>query len=377
MSESVEENIASRDSVIIRTSIIGIVANLFLVAFKAFVGLASGSIAVILDAVNNLSDALSSLVTIIGTKLASRLPDRKHPLGHGRIEYLSALVVAAIVLYAGVTSFTESVKKIFHPEAADYSAVSIVIIASAVVVKILLGLYVKAQGRKTGSGALEASGADALFDAVLSFSVLVSALVFIFTGLSLEAYVGVVISFFIIKAGLEMIGETVDDILGKRADPETVRNIKRLIVEEPGVRGAYDLVLNNYGPDRNYGSVHIELPDTMTVEEVDRMTRRIEYRVYKETGVVLTGIGVYSCNTGDGEESKIVNRVRELVLSNDWALQMHGFYVDISERTMRFDVVISFDVSRKEALERLYAQVEGEFPDYKVVITPDVDLSDV
>ena len=377
MRESVEENIASRNSVIIRTSIIGIVANLFLVAFKAFVGLASGSIAVILDAVNNLSDALSSLVTIIGTKLASRLPDRKHPLGHGRIEYLSALVVAAIVLYAGITSFTESVKKIFHPEAADYSAVSIVIIASAVVVKILLGLYVKAQGRKTGSGALEASGADALFDAVLSFSVLVSALVFIFTGLSLEAYVGVVISFFIIKAGLEMIGETVDDILGMRADPETVRNIKRIVLEEPGVRGAYDLVLHNYGPDRNYGSVHIELPDTMSVEEVDRMTRRIEYRVYKETGVVLTGIGVYSFNTGDGEESKIENRVRELVLSNDWALQMHGFYVDISERTMRFDVVISFDVSRKEALERLYAQVEGEFPDYKVVITPDADLSDV
>lgn len=377
MSESVEENIASRNSEIIRTSIIGIVANLFLVAFKAFVGLASGSIAVILDAVNNLSDALSSLVTIIGTKLASRLPDRKHPLGHGRIEYLSALVVAAIVLYAGITSFTESVKKIFHPEAADYSAVSIVIIASAVVVKILLGLYVKAQGRKTGSGALEASGADALFDAVLSFSVLVSALVFIFTGLSLEAYVGVVISFFIIKAGLEMIGETVDDILGMRADPETVRNIKRIVLEEPGVRGAYDLVLHNYGPDRNYGSVHIELPDTMSVEEVDRMTRRIEYRVFKETGVILTGIGVYSFNTGDGEESKIENRVRELVLSNDWALQMHGFYVDISERTMRFDVVISFDVSRKEALERLYAQVEGEFPDYKVAITPDADLSDV
>ena len=143
------------------------------------------------------------------------------------------------------------------------------------------------------------------------------------------------------------------------------------------MRGAYDLVLNNYGPDRNYGSVHIELPDTMTVEEVDRMARRIEYRVYKETGVVLTGIGVYSFNTGNGEAARIVNNVRELVLSNDWALQMHGFYADTEEKTMRFDVVISFDVSRKEALERLYAQVEGKFPDYKVVITPDVDLSDV
>ncbi len=377
MSDSVQEDLESRDSIIIRTSIVGIVANVFLVAFKAFVGFASGSIAVILDAVNNLSDALSSLVTIIGTKLASRLPDRKHPLGYGRVEYLSALIVAAIVLYAGITSFTESVKKIFHPEAADYSLVSIVIIAAAVVVKIVLGLYVKAQGKKTGSGALEASGADALFDAVLSFSVLVSALVFIFTGYSLEAYVGVVISFFIIKAGFEMIQETVDDILGMRADADMVKKIKKLIAEEKGVRGAYDLVLNNYGPDKNYGSVHVELPDTMTVEEVDRIARRIEYRVYRETGVVLTGIGVYSYNTGTGESARIANRVREIVLSNDWAIQMHGFYVDLSEKKMRFDAVLSFDIDRKEALSKLHDQVGKAFPDYKVTITPDVDLSDV
>ena len=377
MAETVQDNIENRDSVIIRTSIIGIVANLFLVAFKAFVGFASGSIAVILDAVNNLSDALSSLVTIIGTKLASKLPDRKHPLGYGRIEYLSALIVAAIVLYAGITSFTESVKKILSPEAADYSAVSIIIIAAAVIVKILLGLYVKAQGKKTGSGALEASGADALFDAVLSFSVLVSALIFIFTGLSLEAYVGVVISFFIIKAGIEMIQETVDDILGMRADPDTVKHIKRIIAEEPGIRGAYDLILNNYGPDKNYGSVHIELPDTMSVEEVDRLTRNIEYKVYKATGVVLTGVGVYSYNTGNGEAARIANRVRELALAHEWVLQIHGFYVDLAEKKMRFDAVISFDVSRKEALRTLYEQVGREFPDYEIIIAPDVDLSDV
>ncbi|MBR0470393.1 MAG: cation diffusion facilitator family transporter, partial [Clostridia bacterium] len=163
---------ANRDKVIVRTSIIGIAANVFLAAFKAAVGIASNSIAVVLDAVNNLSDALSSVITVIGTKLAGKKPDKKHPLGYGRIEYLSAMIVSAIVLYAGITSAVESVKKIIWPEQADYSIVSLIIIASAVAVKIILGSYVKKQGKKVNSNALVASGADALFDAILSASVL-------------------------------------------------------------------------------------------------------------------------------------------------------------------------------------------------------------
>ena len=185
------EETMKRDQLIVRTSIIGIVANLFLAAFKAAVGLLSRSIAVTLDAVNNLSDALSSVITIIGTKIANRQPDKKHPLGHGRTEYLSAMIVAAIVLYAGVTSLVESIKKIIHPETPDYSVVSLIIIASAVAVKLILGRYVKAQGQKANSGALIASGEDARFDAILSASVLASAVIFLLTGLSLEAWVGV------------------------------------------------------------------------------------------------------------------------------------------------------------------------------------------
>ena len=145
--EEITAVVADRDRLIVRTSIIGIITNVFLAAFKAAIGLLSHSIAVVLDAVNNLSDALSSLITIIGTKLSAKLPDKKHPLGYGRIEYLTALVVAAIVLYAGATSLVESVKKIIHPETADYSLVSLVIIAVAVGVKLLLGRYVKAQGK--------------------------------------------------------------------------------------------------------------------------------------------------------------------------------------------------------------------------------------
>lgn len=371
-----ENETLNRDRIIVRTSIIGILTNVLLAGFKAAVGLLSNSIAVILDAVNNLSDALSSVITIVGTKLAGRLPDKKHPLGYGRIEYLSALIVSAIVLYAGITSFIESVKKIIHPEKAEYTVISLVIIAVAVVVKLILGSYVKAQGKAANSGALVASGSDAMFDAILSASVLASAVIFMLTGISLEAYVGVAISVVIIKAGIEMMTETLDDILGQRADAETSIAIKRILNEEPEVRGAYDLVLNNYGPDKNIGSVHLELPDTMTVEQVDELTRRVQAKVLNETGVILTGVGVYSYNTKNDEAAKIRNTVQKLVLSHDWALQFHGFYVDVKKKSLRFDVVMSFEIDPKEGLDTLYKEVREAYPDYDIYIAPDVDVSD-
>ena len=376
MSTSTETVQLDRDKVIVKTSIIGIIVNVFLSAFKAVVGIIANSIAVTLDAVNNLSDALSSVITIVGTKLAGKAPNKKHPLGYGRIEYLSAMIVSAIVLYAGLTSLVESIKKIIKPEKADYSAVSLVIISVAIVAKIILGTFVKAQGKKVNSGALVASGSDALFDAILSASVLASAVVFILTKVSLEAYVGVVISLFILKAGLEMMFETVDDILGKRTDVELSKKIKHIITAEPEVRGAYDLILNNYGPDKNYGSVHIELRDDMTVEDVDVLTRRLEKAVYFETGVILTGVGVYSFNTKDDDASRIRNNVIEKVLAHDWALQLHGFHADPSKRQMRFDVVMSFDIDVKEGLAQLYSELSELYPDYNIEIAPDIDISD-
>lgn len=373
---SVVSKVDEREKIIVRTSIIGIIANVFLAGFKAVIGVISNSIAVTLDAVNNLSDALSSVITIIGAKLANKKPDKKHPLGYGRIEYISAMIVAAIVLYAGITALVESVKKIIHPETADYSVVSLVIIAVAVVVKILLGRYVKAQGEKASSHALIDSGADATFDAILSFSVLVSAIIFLTTGLSLEAYVGVVISLFIIKSGVEMIVETLNEILGQRADAETTRRIKSILAEEPEVRGAYDLILSNYGPDKNIASVHLELPDTMTIKELDILTRKVQRRVFKETGVILTGVGAYSYNTQNDDAAAIRDTVQETVMSHDWALQMHGFYLDMKAKDMRFDVVVSFDVDPNESIRTLTAELKELYPDYEINIIHDIDVSD-
>lgn len=364
-----------RKSLIVRTSLVGIAVNLLLTAFKAAVGLLTHSIAVTLDAVNNLSDALSSTITIIGARLAGKSPDREHPMGHGRIEYLSALVVAAIILYAGLTSATESVKKIMNPQKAEYTTVSLVIISVAVAVKLLLGRYVTAQGKKTRSTALVASGRDATFDAVISASVLVCAVIRLTAGISLEAYVGLMISVFIIRSGLEMTTDTLDDILGRRADVEKTKRIKSLLTEEPEVYGAYDLFLYNYGPDRDYCTVHIELPDTMTVEQADLLTRKLQLKVLRETGVVLTGVGVYSLNTRSGEVAAIRNAVQELVLSHEWALQLHAFYADTEKKYMHFDVVMSFDIDYEMGLNILQKELREIYPDYEIYISPDPDVN--
>ncbi|MBP5452582.1 MAG: cation transporter [Treponema sp.] len=370
-------NNKEREKIIVQTSIIGILTNTLLVVFKMIVGIVSNSIAVILDAVNNLSDALSSVITIVGAKLAGKAPDRKHPLGYGRVEYLTSMIVAAIVLYAGITSLVESIKKIIHPEKADYSIVTIIIIAVAVIVKLILGTFVKRRGKKVNSGALVASGSDALFDAIISASVLVSALIYMFFHISLEAYVGVAISIFIIKAGLEMLIETLDDILGKRADKDLVLKVKKLINEEEVVRGAYDLIINNYGPNKNIASVHVELPDTMTVEEVDILTRKLEERIYKETSVILTGVGVYSYNTKNDQAAEIRNNVQKIVTSHDYVLQMHGFYLDMENKRMRFDAVLTFAVSFKEAVQTIKKEVQEAYPEYEITISTDADISDL
>ena len=364
----------NRNKVIIQTSVVGIVTNVILASVKAVIGLMANSIAVVLDAVNNLSDALSSIITIVGNKLSRKLPNEKHPLGYGRIEYLTAMVIASIVIYAGITSCVESVKKIIHPEEADYTTVSLVIIAIAVVVKVILGRYVKAQGERVDSGSLIASGSDALFDAILSLSVLASALIFIFTGLSLEAYVGVLISIFIIKAGFEMLKDTVSDLLGKQSDKELTKQIKTLIRSEEGIHGAYDLVINDYGPEKKLASVHVELPDSMTVADLDSLTRKLEKKVYRETGVILTAIGVYSYNTKDDESAKIRDTISDKVKSHDWALQMHGFYVDLEAKEMRFDVVIKFGANAQEALQTIQGEIQEMYPGYHIQITPDIDL---
>ncbi|MBR3537316.1 MAG: cation transporter [Oscillospiraceae bacterium] len=377
LSEVNSLNDTSREKTIIKSSIIGIAANVFLAAFKAVIGLMTHSIAIVLDAVNNISDAGSSLITIIGTKLAGREPDKKHPFGYGRIEYLSAMIISVIVLYAGITSFVESVKKIISPQTPEYTAVSLVIVGVAVVVKIVLGKYVKSVGVKVNSDSLVNSGEDATLDSVISASTLAAAVIFLLWGLSLEAWLGAVISLVIIKSGFEMLKGTVSQILGERSDPELAKSIKQTVTEFDGVEGAYDLVLNNYGPDAWNGSVHIEVPDTYSADRLDRLIREIQTAVFSKHKVILTAIGVYSINTRDDEAKAIERKVREIVFSHEYILQMHGFYLTKETNTIRLDVVVSFDApDRREVYKAIVSDVQKAFPDHKLQIALDTDFSE-
>ncbi len=372
-----DRTVDQREKTIVRTSIIGIVANVFLAAFKAVIGLASNSIAIVMDAVNNISDAGSSLITIIGTKMAGREPDKKHPFGYGRIEYLSAMIISVIVLYAGITSLIESVKKIINPDTPDYSVVSLVIVAVAVVVKIVLGQYVKSVGKKVNSSSLVNSGEDATLDSVISASTLLAAGIFLFFHISLEAWLGAIISLVIIKSGFEMLKETISQILGERNDPDLARSIKETVTSFPDVQGAYDLVLNNYGPDAWNGSVHIEVPDTYSADQLDQLIRSIQVKVYEEYRVILTAIGVYSVNTKDEYIIEAKKRVTEIVFSHPHVLQMHGFYMDKEKKTMRFDLVLSFDSpDRTKAFKDIHDDVQKEYPDYTMQMAMDTDFSE-
>ena len=367
----------SREKTIVRTSIIGIIANVFLAGFKAVIGLMTNSIAIVLDAVNNISDAGSSLITIVGTKLAAKEPDKKHPFGYGRIEFLSAMIISVIVLYAGITSFVESVKQIIHPETPDYNTISLVIVAVAVVVKILLGRYVKGVGVRVNSDSLINSGEDATLDSVISASTLVAAGIFLIFHISLEAWLGAIISVIIIKSGIEMLRDTISQILGERNDTELARAIHDTVVSFPGVEGAYDLVLNNYGPDSWNGSIHIEVPDTYSADRLDQMIRDIMVKVYGEHHVILTAIGVYSVNTRDEEVIRTKKRVEEIVFANEYVRQMHGFYLTKEEKKIRFDIVISFDAKdRRTVYEDVVAAVQKEFPDHTLQVAMDTDFTE-
>ena len=366
-----------RLKIIIKTSTIGIIANILLAAFKALAGLLAHSIAMTLDSVNNLTDAISSIVTLVGTSLAGRAPDKEHPLGHGRIEYLAQTIVAAIILYAGISSLVESVKKIIHPDTTNYSFVTFTVLIVAIIVKLILGTYTGRVGKAMNSGSLSASGKDAMFDAVISTSVLASAIINIVFGLNLEAYVGVAIAIIIIKSGIDTIREGMNEIIGIRISPEISQAVKKTICEDERVIGAYDLVLNNYGPELLVGSVHVEIDDRMTATEIDAMERDIAEKVYAKHHIIMTAVGIYAQNKKNPDVEHVRTIIKNLAEGHDGVIQIHGFFMDPVRKKMRFDLIIDFAIKDRDALyEHIYNDVQNEYPDYDLKITLDSDITD-
>lgn len=365
-----------RNTQIIRTSVIGIVANVLLAAFKALVGILASSIAIIMDAVNNLSDALSSVITIVGTKLSERPADRKHPFGFGRIEYFSAIIIAVIVLSTGVTSLIESVKKIFNPTEPTYTTTTLIVIVVAIVVKLVLGQYVKRKGQQLKSDALIASGADALFDAVITLATLVSAGVMLLWHVSLDGVLGALISLVIIKAGVEMLASPVNELLGAKVSPELVSDVKREVMGFDGVHGVYDIILHNYGPNVMIGSLHISVPDTMTAYDIHGLTRKISTQIFDKHGIILT-VGVYSLATGDNRRADLQKKVLQTLAAKKEIVQVHGFYYNENDRRLSVDVVPDITVHDDAVLiAQLTADIQPIVPDMTVTIIVDHNYSE-
>lgn len=366
-----------RERKVIKTSLLSIVVNFLLTGAKFFIGLASNSIAIISDAVNNMSDAMSNIVTIIGAKLASKDPDKKHPFGHGRAEYLSALLVSIAVLYAGATALIESVRKIIYPESVDYSIYAIIVVTSSVIIKLILGFYVKKKGKKINSDSLMASGVDAICDALLSASILVSILIYLIFRINIEAYVSSFLAIFIIRTGYILTKNSVDNMLGIRVEAKLSTSIRKDIMQVEGVEGMFDLILNNYGPDQYLGSVHIEVMENMSATEIDKISREITSVVSNKYNVKLHTVGINALNKTDKKTQAIKELVEKEALSFKGISEVHGFYLDEKQKILAFDIVVDFSVKERKALyKKVYKRIQKLFPDYDLDITSDIYICD-
>lgn len=360
-----------RNKRIIRVSIVGIVANVLLATAKAVIGLIAGSIAIVMDAVNNLSDVLSSVITIVGTKLSARPADAKHPFGYGRVEYFSAIVISLIVVSAGVASLVESVGKIIEPSEPQYTTTTLIIVSVAIIVKLLLGIFVKKQGKMLKSDALVASGADALFDAIITFSTLVSAGIMIMWNVNLDGIFGTLISVLIIKAGIEMLASPIGELLGSRISPELVSQIKETAMSFENVRGVYDIIINNYGPNVLIGSLHISIPETITAREIHLLTRSLTEAFYDKFGAIMT-IGIYSIYTADESRTKLQHAVLQYVNTSSNVAQAHAFYIFEERKLITLDVIPDGNVKDDTSFANELKEVlHKQFTDYDFDIVVD------
>lgn len=365
-----------RERSIVATSFVGILANLGLVAAKAIIGVLAHSASIISDAINNLSDALSSVITIVGTKLSGRKPNKKHPFGYGRVEYLTSTLVAALILFAGGSAVYESITSLVQGEQPTYDWIAFLIIGIGIGVKVLLGLFFRFRGKKLNSGALKNSGTDALLDAVLSVATLVTALISHFTGVHLEGYAGILIGLFIIRSGILAMRDSLSPLLGDRIDDQFAHEFKAEICSHPGVKGAYDLIVHSYGEGKRIGSIHIEVDDALEAKEIYALEREIQMYAYEKYALILT-VGIYASNDSNPLAKEIKTNLLALVREDPDILQCHGFYFDEERELVVFDLLISFDAKREqeEIAAAIVTKLESQYPKLRFMANLDQDYA--
>ncbi|EGG91050.1 hypothetical protein HMPREF0491_02400 [Lachnospiraceae oral taxon 107 str. F0167] len=359
---------------IIGVSIIGIVANLLLGVLKAVLGLLSGSIALISDALNNITDSSSSLITIVGTKLAAKAPDKQHPFGHGRTEYLTSLLIGGIVFLTGFQSLISSVKAVFNKEDINTDITTVIIIIATIAAKILLGTFTENSGKKLNSTALIASGADAKNDAVVSVVTLISSILYMFAKISVDGIAGVIISVFILKTAYEVLSDTIKKLLGERVDGEMVRGIKDIVRNTEGVINCFDLILNDYGPDFYTGSINVEIEDDRSIGEMYPILHEAQTKIYNKYNVFLV-FGFYSVDVDDERYIKIKSLLKNYKENERHIINYHGIVIDEKDKTIYCDITRDFDITSETVIENVNRILKEEFPEYNIHVNIDTEFS--
>ena len=356
----------SRDSIITTTSGLGIAVNLLIASAKVIVGIIASSIAIISEGVNNASDALTSVLTLIGAKLAKKHPDSKHPFGHGRVEYLTSLVIAAFILFTGIELIIGSVGKIIEPTDPSISYLSLIFIAVTAVIKLFLGLYTIKMGKKAGSEALVGVGLDCRNDCFASIITILAAVVFLVFRVSLDAYAGILTSLLILKAGIDILTETVSLIIGKPGDKELAEQIYREIRSTEGIVNAADLMLHNYGPDAYSGSVNVEIDHEKTVGEVYAILHALQLRIMHEHKVTIV-FGIYAVDNDHEDSRQIRKELASFVREHKHITSYHAVYIDPNTDDIYCDLVVDYDLRDWGALEK-------EFKEYMATLHPDKSI---
>ena len=360
----------NREKKILRTSIIGIIVNIGLAITKIILCTITNSIAITSDAINNLTDSSSSIITIVGTKLSSKKEDEKHPFGHGRIEYLTSMVIGIIVIVTGIQVFISSIDDIFNPAHTNYTNLSLIIMVLTIVTKIVLGTYTENLGKKVDSGALIGSGKDAKNDAIITSLTVISALVNIYYNIQLEAYASIIIAIFIVKTGIDILMESINKILGIKIDPATTSEIRKMVKSQDGILGAHDLIIHNYGPVYNLGSINVELDHETQVGDIYPTIHKLQMDIYKKFNVYLT-FGFYSVNENHEVAKPLMDLVNNYIYENSHCLGYHGLYIDEESKAIYFDLLLDYSVDQDQVRDHVKELVKKKYPGYNVNINID------
>lgn len=355
-------------------SIIGIILNLLLAAFKLLAGMISGSISITADAVNNLSDAGAQGVSLVSFKMASKPADREHPFGHARIEYVASMIASFLILMVGVELFRESIRKIFDPSEISFGVLPSVILACSILVKIFLSLLNRRMGKKIDSSVMRATATDSISDAAATLAVLVSSVIGHFTGINTDAYMGVAVACFIFIAGIRILNETKNSILGTAPDADTVEAIKSTVKEYPEIQGIHDMVIHNYGAGNTIASLHAEVDGRSNIFEIHDVIDNIEKRLYDECGVRAT-IHMDPIVTDDETVARLKSFVTVTVKDLDERLCIHDFRcVEGKTHTnLIFDISVPFELKMKdsEIIDSVQKKINEKNPEFFGVITID------